>query len=427
MNYLDRIVEQQKRGKSLGLYSCCSSNEYVIRAALRRACQRKTAVLIEATANQVNQYGGYTGMTPQMFHDWVFTLAAEEGLAPENVILGGDHLGPLTFAKESETVAMEKAGALVRAYAAAGFQKIHLDTSMLLGDDTPGMLTDETIARRSAELCIEAEAASKESMPINHANQIRYVIGSEVPIPGGVQGDEDGVAVTSPEAYQRTIKVFEEVYRNHGLEDAWERVIAVVVQPGVEFGDNTVIRYDRAKAEKLTSLARKSRHVLEGHSTDYQTAEHLKQMVEDGIAILKVGPALTFGLREGLFALENIEIEMKASEPSNLRYLLERIMISNPDYWCKYYCGNADEQSYARAFSYSDRMRYYLPDQRVHRAIQKLMSNLKDREIPMPLLYQYLPVQAKRVASGSLSKNPEELLIDHVGDWIDDYLDATLS
>ena len=48
---------------------------------------------------------------------------------------------------------MKNAEDLIRAYVAAGFTKIHIDTSMKLADDDPGVrLSDETIAKRGARL-----------------------------------------------------------------------------------------------------------------------------------------------------------------------------------------------------------------------------------------------------------------------------------
>ena len=50
--------------------------------------------------------------------------------------------------------------------------------------------------------------------------------------------------------------------------------------------------------------------VYEAHSTDYQRKETLRQMVKDHFVILKVGPALTFAMREALFSLDFIEKEL---------------------------------------------------------------------------------------------------------------------
>lgn len=53
-NPISELLQKRGQNREMGLYSCCSANEYVIRAALRRAKDRDTVVLVEATANQVN-------------------------------------------------------------------------------------------------------------------------------------------------------------------------------------------------------------------------------------------------------------------------------------------------------------------------------------------------------------------------------------
>lgn len=425
MDYLGEMLSRRNADNSAGIWSCCSANEYVIRAAIRRAKERNIPALIEATANQVDQTGGYTGMRPADFRDYVLNIARQEGLPEDRLILGGDHLGPLTFAKLPEKVAMEKARELVRLYVEAGYTKIHLDTSMPLAGDGADF-GNEIIARRGAELCKVAEEAFVQRRK-DHPDALppRYVIGSEVPIPGGAKENEDSVAVTKSEDFFATVSAFETAYAAQGLKDAWSRVIAVVVQPGVEFGDNSVVRYSREKAAHLISAAKNIPHmVLEGHSTDYQPRKLLREMVEDGIAILKVGPALTFALREGLFALENIERELNFTKPSNLRAVMDDVMIENPRYWECYYHGSPAEQQYARSFSLSDRCRYYLPDTRISASAELLMKNLSSVQIPLALLWQYMPRQADRVSGGILGSMPIDLVIDHVGDRMDDYLYA---
>ncbi len=402
----------------------------MIRAALRRAKANDTVVLVEATANQVNQNGGYTGMTPADFHRFLDRLAAEEGMPPERVLCGGDHLGPLTWQSLPETEAMVNAEELIRAYVLAGFAKIHIDTSMRVADDDPNeRLPDTVIARRGAQLCRTAEDAFAEyAQEHPRAPAPVYVIGSEVPIPGGAQENEDSVTVTTPADCEATLLEFQRTFAAQGLEDAWERVVAMVVQPGVEFADESVIRYDRAAARELTAWLKDYPNLLfEGHSTDYQPRERLREMVEDGIAILKVGPALTFALREGLFALEQIERELYAMRDlplSHFRETLERVMLENTSQWVNYYHGTTPQKRYARAFSYSDRSRYYLNDPRVDGAVRTLLANLDASGIPMALLSLYLPVQCARVRAGMLPLHAADLLIDRVGDCVDDYLYA---
>lgn len=202
------------------------------------------------------------------------------------------------------------------------------------------------------------------------------------------------------------------------------------VQPGVEFADESVIEYDRAAAASLmATLTRHPGLVFEGHSTDYQPRECLRQMVEDGIAILKVGPALTFALREGLFALEQIERELYTMHDfplSRFRETLEQVMLEDKGQWAKYYHGDMPQKRYARAFSFSDRARYYLTNSKVQQAIRTLLENLDAVGIPVALLSQYLPTQYTRVRSGKLPPQASDILIDRVGDCIDDYLYAVL-
>ena len=58
-NPLKKIVELQKQGKNVGIYSACSANQYVIEAVMKRGLSDGSCVLIESTANQCDQNGGY--------------------------------------------------------------------------------------------------------------------------------------------------------------------------------------------------------------------------------------------------------------------------------------------------------------------------------------------------------------------------------
>lgn len=431
MHPIQEIIKRNRAKEHVGIYSCCSANEYVLRAAMQRAKKHNIPVLIEATANQVNQDGGYTGMKPLDFYNWVNELAQKYDFPKDQLILGGDHLGPLTWQDLPEKEAMEKSEELVRQYVAAGFTKIHLDTSMRVADDDPNArLLDETIARRGAQLCTVAEQAyqkRKEEFPTALAPV--YIIGSEVPIPGGAQEKEDSVEVTDPKDCLSTLACFEKAFHDKGLQEAWERVCGLVVQPGVEFGDTEVFYYDPKSAKNLISALDQMKGIaFEGHSTDYQTPACLRNMVSDGIAILKVGPALTFGLREGFFALEMLERELcKEKNLSNFRQVLDNVMVNDPKYWAKYYPGTEEEKAFARAFSYSDRARYYLPNSNVQKAVDRLIGNIDALDkLPESILSQYMPLQYKHVCSGEIKADAVSLVMDRVGDYIDDYLFAIL-
>lgn len=429
---LREIVELQKKGTPKGIYSACSANEYVIEAVMERAIKDDKYVLIEATANQVNQYGGYTGMKPADFRDFVFSIAEKKGFSKDKIILGGDHLGPLTWKNLDSGKAMEESAELIRQFVLAGFTKIHLDTSMHLGDDDKNTKLDtKVIAERGAVLCRVAEEAFQKLKGSNTGVlQPVYVVGSEVPIPGGAQEEEEGIQVTKVSDFEETVVVFKSAFYSHDLKSAWENVIAVVVQPGVEFGDETIHEYNRQAAGELVQALKKyPGMVFEGHSTDYQTPRAFKEMVEDGIAILKVGPALTFALREALFALNMIENELfkesKGIVLSRFIEVLEEEMLKSPDNWKKHYHGNDSKLRLSRKYSFSDRCRYYLPVNEVNEALKRMIANLKSVQIPLTLISQYMPVQYARVRAGLIANDPESLAKDRIVNCIDEYLYGT--
>lgn len=430
MHILHEIINKRQNGKKIGIPSYCTASELAIEAILERAKETNTPALIEATANQVNQYGGYTGMKPGDFVNFVYKIADRTGCSKDLIILGGDHLGPLTWCLENEKEAMEKSETLVYEYVKAGFTKIHLDTSMKLADDAADSpLSTEIIARRGAKLyqkCIEAYNELKVANP--KALRPVFVIGSEVPIPGGAQEEEEGISVTKPEDFSNTVDTYKKVFAEYNLKEAWNDIIAVVVQPGVEFGDGQVFLYNHDEAKMLCGeLNKYPEIVFEGHSTDYQSAECLKNLVKDGIAILKVGPALTFGLREALFSLNMIEKAMiNASEQSYLMEVIEEVMLENPANWEKHYHGNDKDKKLARKYSFSDRSRYYMNSPKVTYAIDKMFDNLSKQEIPLNILHQYMPMQYAKVRDSLMPNEPKALAKAGVISFLEDYEYATL-
>lgn len=418
-DYLTEIVN----GTVKGIPSLCSSNDYVIKAAFEYGIKKDCFILIEATANQVNQYGGYTGMKPQDFKEFVFGIAKETGFSTDRLILGGDHLGPLFAKEKDEEIAMKDAEVVIDLFVRAGFEKIHIDTSMLLGSDDPSLgLTDKIIARRGARLCKVAEQAFLDEF--NKPSELIYVIGSEVPVPGGAQNEHEDISVTSKEAFFDTVNEFKEAFKNNGLEEAFKRVMAVVVQPGVEFGDDSVDDYNRENARELTNALKEYKSIVfEGHSTDYQTSEKLKEMVEDGISVLKVGPELTFALREGLLSLQHIADAMKIEH--NFINDLDRVMSESPEHWEKYYLGDSSEIEIKRKYSYSDRWRYYYNRDEIKGSILELLESVDAKQVPLTLIKQFMPYQYKHIREGKLNYSAENLIMDKITEVIDKYYQAT--
>jgi D-tagatose-1,6-bisphosphate aldolase subunit GatZ/KbaZ len=413
--YLDEIVIAQKRDEAKGIVSVCSSHPWVLKAAMREIAG---PLLIEATCNQVNQFGGYTGMKPVDFVGYVRGIAKESNYPFENIILGGDHLGPSVWQNEPAESAMQKAETMVRNYVEAGFVKIHLDCSMRLADDPESALDVELSARRAARLARVAETFGNENL--------RYVIGTEVPIPGGSTDHEEGVSVTKVEDVRQTIEVTHDALLRHGLEAAWERVLAVVVQPGVEFGDDFVLGYRPEAARDLVRfIASKPQLVYEAHSTDYQMPQALQNLVRDHFAILKVGPALTFAFREAVFALAMMEnVLFPPDERSNLISVLDEVMVRHPEHWKKYYHGTPEQRAYKRKYSMSDRVRYYWSMPEIHLAFEHLLKNLGGKPLPLSLVSQFLPVEFARIRAGKLNNDPRVVMWDKVKGVLVDYTSA---
>jgi len=419
MKALLELLREHKAGSGSGIYSVCSSHPIVVEAALREARRADHYALIESTSNQVNQFGGYSGMTPVDFREYVAGIAARAALPMHRVLLGGDHLGPNCWRAEPSAVAMERSEQLVADYVAAGFRKIHLDCSMSCADD-PAVLSDAIVAARAARLCQASEKAWRASggePPV-------YVIGTEVPTPGGAAEDLDTLAVTTPSAVTTTLEAHRIAFLEHGVNDAWSRVLALVVQPGVEFDHHKVIDYKPAKAGELSRrIEHESGLVYEAHSTDYQTPDALAALVRDHFAILKVGPGVTFALREILWALVDIESELGAAPADSLKDVVRAAMQRDPRYWKGYYTEQTS-RDFDLQYSLSDRIRYYWNVPEVRRASEALVANLGGRRIPLTLLSQYLPKQYAAIRAGALRNDPRELLLDGVAQVLRDYVNA---
>jgi D-tagatose-1,6-bisphosphate aldolase subunit GatZ/KbaZ len=414
---LKDLLKQNRRAGSGGVYSVCSAHPWVLEATIQQAVEDNTIFLVESTSSQVNQEGGYTGQTPEEFAKSIRSAATQAGLAADQVLLGGDHLGPFPWRTQNSSIAMEKACALVHACVSAGYQKIHLDASMPCADDPKNPLEEEVVAQRAAVLAEAAEKAFAELRP--GSDPPVYVIGTEVPAPGGETEAGAPPAVTTSDHVQYTLETFRSAFAGRKLSDAWERVIALVVQPGVEFGDDVVFPYDREKARLLSSvLPEDSSIVYEAHSTDYQSTQALSELVEDHFAILKVGPWLTFAFREGIFALSAMERELfggnKAIRLSEVRQALENAMLSDPSHWRSYYHGDEAKQRFSRAYSYSDRCRYYWHGAEVQKEIGQLLANLENQSLPATLISQFLPLEYEAARVGSRSARPRDLVRSHI-------------
>ncbi len=422
---LNKLLNKLNKGYKTGIVSICSANKFVIENSMKYAQENNSHLLIESTSNQVDQFGGYTGMTPQMFSEYVYSIADQMNFPKENLVLGGDHLGPNVWQNKTSDIAMQNTFEQIEAYVSAGYTKIHLDSSFALADDSAedGILSSEIITERAAQMCEVAERTFKKN---SLSKKPFYIIGTDVPIPGGATENEGSIKLTTAEELEETIELTKKAFYKRGLEEAWERVIAVVVQPGVEFSDTKVFPYvSKNNSALIKKLESYNGLYFEAHSTDYQLQDDLKNMVNDHFAILKVGPWLTFALREALFSLSYIERELlkfnNALQASQLIENLNSIMIENPKYWNKHYNGKKSNIYLSMNFSYSDRIRYYWTNTTIDKKVKLLIDNLTKLNIPESLLSQFLPNQYKEVREGKIKNHPNEIIKSKISEVLSVY------
>lgn len=381
MSLVQEMIARNRAGEAIGLPCFCTANGHVLRAVLEYAKKTGLPTVIEATCNQVNQFGGYTGMTASDFMSWISDMANDAGVPMDQLILGGDHLGPNVWQHEPLDVAMAKSRELIQSYVKAGFKKIHLDTSMACGGEPNP--TFAQIAERAADLCEVAEKYAPDP------SALFYIIGTEVPVPGGETEEPDALDVTSVDRYRDTIQAHRDAWEARGLSQAWDRIVSVVTQPGVDFGHTSIYPFVPEKAVPLRDVILEEPGLTyEAHSTDYQPTRALTDLVKNHFFFLKVGPELTFRFREAVWALALIEEEIITGPKSRIRETFEERMVQDPDHWTKYYSGSDEELRILRTYSYSDRIRYYWTDPEIAKSLELLIANLSQVDLPETVVSQ---------------------------------------
>ena len=261
---------------------------------------------------------------------------------------------------------------------------------------TPSPLPETVIADRAATLAAVAEAQSA-------GQRLHYVIGTEVPVPGGATEHLDTLTVTSPTAAAETLRLHRDAFAATGSPPRWTGSSRWWCSRGWSSGTKDVIAYAPEAASALSAARRDLGLVFEAHSTDYQTPAALAALVRNGFAILKVGPWLTFALRETLYGLDAIAAELTGTAP--LRAGMEALMLARPEHWQSHYHGTPAEQRLQRHFSYSDRIRYYWADPAAQALVTELMAQLPPR-LPETLISQYLAPAWPEVLSGRTDPRP---------------------
>jgi D-tagatose-bisphosphate aldolase class II non-catalytic subunit len=388
------IRANRAHGRPL-LPSVCSAHPEVLTASLRLARDLRRPLLVESTSNQVNQFGGYTGMVPATFRDSLAVLAREARLDPQLLVLGGDHLGPQAWSRESASVALARARDMVRAYVLAGYTKIHLDCSEPCAGDPP-LMPPTLCAQRAAELAAQCEHVA--SAPL------LYVIGTEVPRPGGARSSEEHIRPTRWQDAADVIEVHREAFARLAPQ-AWPRVSALVVQPGIDFSPTQVTGFDPDACTGLErALEPYPQMCFEAHSTDYQQAAVYQALGERHFAILKVGPALTDAYRRAVYALDELgeALNVRGARP-RVGEVMETLMLAEPAHWRSHYRGSPAQLGWLRHHSYADRIRYYWPQSAATNVVAELLRQIDAARPPRYVLRDWFDAavleRAERLAT----------------------------
>ncbi len=406
---LRQIIAANRAGRPVAIPSVCTAHPQALEASLTLAEELDQPVVIEATSNQVNQDGGYTGLTPADFIKFVNNIASTAGVRQDRILFGGDHLGPQAWRKLPADQAMAKAHRMVADYAAAGFTKIHLDCSEGCAGE-PAQLADAVTATRSAALAATALAAAPAPAALI------FVIGTEVPPPGGARADDHGdIAPTTLASAMATLAAHEQAFRAAGLAHALAQIGGLVVQPGVEFSPMEVHPLPLARDPRLLAALQDWPGLcLEAHSTDYQHPEVYPRLAELGFAFQKVGPALTFAWREALYALDTLRGQAGWSTGPTLADEMEAVMLADPAHWQAHYRGDSAAPRLERHFGLADRIRYYWPQDRARAAVARLFADLDGKPLPDPVLHGHFSEAEIASARQSPHSLPQALAIARV-------------
>lgn len=383
-NTLRDIIARNRAGEAVALPSVCSAHPDVLLASARLAASLGALLAIEATSNQVNQFGGYTGMRPADFVAYLRKICDKAGLEFGNVVLGGDHLGPQVWRSMPADEAMAHAGDLMRLFVEAGFTKIHLDCSEGCAGE-PAQVSDAVSADRSATLMAICERFAPDPQALS------YIVGTEVPPPGGARIDEAEAAVTptAPESARATLLAQRQAITTQVSPEAWARVVSLVVQPGLEFSGDHVHAFDSTSPDSLSPvLAEFPGIAFEAHSTDYQRPEVYPALAQRHFAVLKVGPALTFAYRQAIYALDMMA-DWFDNRPPSLRDQMERLMVADPSQWCRHYLGTTEELRRLRHLGFADRIRYYWDRPEAQQSVEHLLAFHRTKARQSHLLSQF--------------------------------------
>lgn len=263
----------ERRATLLGI---CPVSRSTIRASIECAKLLNFPLIFVATLNQVDIDGGYTGLTQKDF----VNLVKQECEALEfsgPTIIALDHGGPWLKDKHvieklgwEETVEWVKKS--IEGCIKAGYDLLHIDTTVDIRLKDKGGISIDAIAARTAELMEYSEEVRKE----NDVPRLSYEVGTEE-VHGGI---------TSPRLFREFIIKLREELKKRNLENVWPCFI--VGDIGTYLAP--VNMFNSEKARTLVEIAKAYGLYVKGHYTDY--VSNPEGYPKAGMGGANIGPEL---------------------------------------------------------------------------------------------------------------------------------------
>ncbi|MDR3473889.1 MAG: class II D-tagatose-bisphosphate aldolase, non-catalytic subunit [Devosia sp.] len=402
MRGLIEIARANRAGVPLGLPAYCTAHPETLRAILRCYADDYEPLLIEVDAAAVNLGGGYAGMTPGGFRNFIEIMAAGEGVDPARLILGAARVGTGLWKTEPVASAMTSAAALIRAYVEAGFVKLHLDASSACADDET--VSPENVAGRTAALCWAAEAAAQ-------GRPVLYALG------GASSARAPGTPATPAEARQ-LFDLHQQAFGSAGIGTAFERVIALVLESGAGYTNAAVLPFLPGPLAGLAQMlpSPPSDAVFQAPATDYQDEAALRALVAAHFAILEVGPELANAFGRAVVAMAHLEAHLSV-RVSDVLAVIEKEMLRDPAGW-QDQIPDDDRAAAMRLFGLTGPLRAYWARPPIAAALQRLFANIDAARPEAGLLAQYAPPASRLPDRLPLS---QRIIAEYVGTVVQRY------
>ena len=354
---IDKLIQKKS------LPSFCTSNFEVLNSIMYFCHINKLPCLIECTSNQVNQFGGYTKITPKKFIKKISNIRKKIKFKKNKLFLGGDHLGPLPWKNLKTKIALKNSIKLIDSYLKQDFCKIHIDTSIKCKDEEK--INSNIIFDRTLKIL--------KNDKIKKGIKNRFiVIGTEVPLSGS--GDNKRIIKTSNKQIEDEVLKFKKILKQIKSQS---KIFALVIEPGMKYMHSKITSPDFKNFLDKKKFSKKNNFVFEAHSTDYQPLRILKKLTKNNFKFLKVGPELTYNYSRSLFFMQNLEEKFSFKKKSDMKNIILTTMKKNKKYWKAYYLGG---RSNLLLNSKLDRMRYYLNLKPIVNSINILKENVNNIE-----------------------------------------------